>query len=76
MRVSAVIANDATGASERLMLTAVYKAGPYPPDGSDEDNTFSKFTPSAVLDMQVANPELVGTFAVGDTFYVDFTMVG
>lgn len=47
----------------------------YPEDGSDEDNTFAKFSPSVTLDITVMNPALVGTFKAGDTFYVDFTPV-
>lgn len=57
------------------MLSCVAKNGAYPEDGSDEDNTFAKFSPSGVLDMQIANPDLLGKFKVGDTFYVDFTPV-
>lgn len=58
---------------ERLNFSAVYKDGAYPADGSDEDNTFSKFTPQADLSMVIQNPALLGKFKPGDTFYVDFT---
>lgn len=61
--------------SERLTFSAVCPKGAYPADGSDEDNTFARWTPSAVLDMQVNNPDLLGKFKAGDTFYVDFTPV-
>lgn len=50
-------------------------ASQYPEDGSDENNTFAKFSPSVTLDMSITNPVLVGTFKVGDTFYVDFIPV-
>lgn len=50
-------------------------ASKYPEDGSDEDNTYAKFTPGADLSMNIANPALFGSFKVGDTFYVDFTPV-
>ncbi len=58
---------------ERLTFAAVYKDGAYPADGSDEDNTFSKFTPQAELSMVLQNPALLGKFEVGQKFYVDFT---
>lgn len=61
---------------ERLTFHGVAKTGSYPDDGSDEDNTYAKFSPSAVFDIVIANPALIGKFAVGETFYVDFTPVG
>lgn len=60
--------------SEMLTFHGVAKSdGPYPEDGSDENNTFAKFSPFVTFDILVANPALLGAFAVGDTFYVDFT---
>jgi hypothetical protein len=75
VRVSAVLPNQTEGVtvSERLMFSGVAKSGSYPADGSDENNTFAKFSPSVSFDMLVANPALLGKFAVGDTFYVDFS---
>lgn len=71
MRVMAITpAPD--GSSERLVLTGVSRNGPYPSDGSDEDNSYAKFSPAADLNILIANPALVGSFTVGDTFYVDF----
>lgn len=35
--------------------------------------TFAKFSLSAVLQLQVANPDLLGKFETGTEFYVDFT---
>lgn len=58
---------------ETLRFHAVGKNEAYGEDGKDENNTFAKFTPSANLDMMVLNPDLLGKFKVGDTFYVDFT---
>lgn len=58
---------------EILTLSAVAKDGGYPEDGSDEDNTFAKWTPTADLTMDIRNPNLLGKFAVGQKFYVDFT---
>ena len=59
--------------SERLSLRAVCKSGGYPIDGSDEDNSFARWTPSAELTMTINNPDLLGKFKAGDKFYVDFT---
>lgn len=61
---------------ETLVMGGVSKSSPYPEDGSDEDNTFAKFSPSIELKIAIANPALIGKFEPGDTFYVDFTPVG
>jgi hypothetical protein len=58
--------------SEALHFNAVC-AKSYPADGSDEDNTFAKFSPSATLQIQITNPALLGKFKVGEKYYVDFT---
>lgn len=60
---------------EHLTMTAVGKDDCYPADGSDENNTFAAFTPSADLSMLVNNPALQGKIKEGDVFYVDFTKV-
>lgn len=57
---------------EVLKFNAV-PAKSYPADGSDEDNTFAKFSPSASLEITVCNPALIGKFQPGETYYVDFT---
>lgn len=59
--------------SESLKFAAVCKSDGYPPDGSDENNTFARWTPTADLSMYINNPELLGKFKVGEEFYVDFT---
>ena len=75
MRAKLKVSNvTVLGTSERLQFSAVYKNG-YDASGLDEDNTFSKFTPTANLDMYVTNSELHGKFKAGDAFYVDFTPV-
>lgn len=56
-----------------LEFNAVAKVDGYPEDGSDENNTFARWTPSATLRMSITNPALFGAFKVGDQFYVDFT---
>ena len=76
VRVSAVFPlQDGSGSvtSERLQLSGVAKSGAYPADGSDEDNSFAKWSPSVSMDFHIANPALFGKFNVGDTFYVDFS---
>lgn len=75
VRVGSVIPYQADGVTtaERVIFHGVSKSGGYPEDGSDEDNTFAKFSPSVMFDMQIANPALIGKYVPGDTFYVDFT---
>lgn len=75
LRVGSVIPHQSEGVttSERIVFHGVARSVPYPEDGSDENNTFAKFSPSVMLDIQIANPALIGKFAPGDTFYVDFT---
>lgn len=71
MRVNAVLSGDGY---ETLEFSAVAKSdAPYPADGSDENNSFARWTPSAQLKMTVQNPALFGKFKAGDTFYVDFS---
>lgn len=60
---------------EALTFSFPAKEGGYPADGSDEDQSFAKYTPMAHLSMTIANPELLGKFEVGDTFYLDFVPV-
>ena len=71
MKVSEVINHDTF---QDLTLTAVCKSDGYPEDGSDENNTYAKWTPSATLTMAITNPALIGKFSVGQEFYVDFTL--
>jgi hypothetical protein len=58
--------------SETLNMTAVSRAK-YDEEGSDENNTYARFTPSATLAITIANPALRGKFEPGQQFYVDFT---
>ena len=58
---------------EGLSFSAVCKNDGYSEDGSDENNTYAKWTPQADLQMTVSNPALFGKFNVGDEFYLDFT---
>lgn len=59
--------------TETLTFHGVSKSGTYPADGSDEDNTFARYSPSVNLQISIANPALHGQFEPGQTFYVDFT---
>lgn len=63
---------DNTKSQETLKFHAV-AASKYPEDGSDESNTYAKFSPGADLTINVANPALFGQFKVGESYYVDFT---
>lgn len=63
---------DGVKSGETLTMHAV-AASRYPQDGSDEDNTYAKFSPGATLNINIANPSLFGQFTVGDKYYVDFT---
>lgn len=62
------------GGTETLHLSAVAKSSGYPPDGSDDDNTYARWSPSGSLQLTIANQELHGKFRVGEKFYLDFTM--
>lgn len=63
------------GGFENLIFRAVCKEDGYPEDGSDENNTYAKFSPSADLKLSITNPDLINIYKPGDTFYVDFTPV-
>lgn len=71
MQVSRVEKHE--GGNETLHFHAVAKSDGYPADGSDDDNTYAKWSPSGSLTLQVANPALWGKFTVGQKFYLDFT---
>lgn len=57
---------------ETLYFNAVSRSN-YPEDGSDENNTYAKFSPSGMLSLTVANPALLGKFNEGEEYYLDFT---
>lgn len=60
--------------SQSVAFSAVYKDS-YDDSGEDEDNTYARWTPQASFSVVVCNPNLIGQFELGDTFYVDFTPV-
>jgi hypothetical protein len=55
-----------------LSLSAVTDK-PFDAEGNSEDNSFSKWTPTATLVMTITNPNLFGKFKQGQKFYLDFT---
>lgn len=61
------------GNGEKLEFRAVAKSDGYPADGSDENNTYAYYSPSAHCEIHVMNPALLGKFKPGEQFYVDFT---
>jgi len=75
MRVADINAYPKDGATsqETLVFYAVSRSDSYPPDGSDENNTYARFSPSGRLELTVANPALFGKFEVGEEYYLDFT---
>lgn len=78
MRVGSVFPHctkEGDTVSEMVTFFGVSKSSAYPDDGTDEDNSFAKFSPSVNLTMQIANPALFGKLEVGATFYVDFSPV-
>lgn len=60
---------------ETLHFHAV-AASRYSEDGSDENNTYAKFSPSCSIQLTVANPALLGKFKEGEEYYLDFTPAG
>lgn len=73
MRVTSVTIHNES--FEELKFSAVAKNDGYPEDGSDENNTFARWTPTADLTMSITNSALIGKFTPGQEFYVDFTPV-
>ncbi|MBX4884027.1 hypothetical protein HJA90_10575 [Rhizobium bangladeshense] len=59
--------------SDRVKMVAVARSSSYPADGSDEDNTYAKFTPQGELTLSITNPALLGKIQPGTKFYLDFT---
>jgi hypothetical protein len=77
MKVTSVVGYnngpDGTRTQENLTFSAVGPSGNYPADGSDENNTFARFTPNAQLNISILNPALFGQFKLDEKYYVDFT---
>lgn len=64
-----------TKTSDSITARPVCKQGSYPADGSDEDNTFAKFSPSGEFKLTICNPALLGVYRPGQKFYVDWTPI-
>ena len=73
MKVVNVQSHD--GGNETIKFRAIGKDSAYPEDGTDEDNSYARWTPNGELSLTIANPELWGKFAIDDKFYLDFTRV-
>lgn len=58
------------GEYENASLHAVY-AG----DKNEEDNQFSKATPSGSLEITISNPAAIGFFKPGKDYYLDISEV-
>ncbi len=71
MRVSSV--SPVVNGTQILHFDAVAKSDAYGPDGSDEDNSYARWTPQASCSITVANPALHDKFEAGQKYYVDFT---
>jgi hypothetical protein len=65
---------ESTEYGETLRMNPVCGNNPFPADGVDEDNTYSKFTPSGSLELFVSNPALAGRIKPGQKLYLDFTL--
>lgn len=70
LRVGSVVPS---GEGEIVQFHAVSKSDGYPADGSDENNTYAKWSPQADFTLNVQNPALLGKHVPGAEFYVDFT---
>jgi hypothetical protein len=70
-----IIGVEVSETCERVSFSAVSKSTAYPADGSDEDNTYAHYSPSANCSITIANPALHGVYKAGQKFYVDFTPV-
>lgn len=43
--------------------------------GSEENKSFSQYTPSAAIQMHITNPAAIGFFKSGKEYYVEFREV-
>lgn len=48
---------------------------PFDTDGKSEDNDFARWTPAGRIEMTVTNANIIGSFKLGQSFYVDFSEV-
>lgn len=57
---------------ENLRFIAVTEK-PFDKDGTSDDNSFARWTPTGNLEMAVTNPALFGEFKTGEKYYLHFT---
>lgn len=57
---------------EEIKMRAV-SDGAFDPEGNSEDSSFARWTPSGELSITITNPNLLGTFATGEKYYLHFT---
>lgn len=60
---------------QKVLFNPVAKKDAYPADGTDEDNTFAKWSPAGEITLTITNPALYGKIKPGQVFYVDFTLI-
>lgn len=72
MKINHIDKRNREHGQETLYFNPV-AASRYPDDGSDENNTYAKYSPSGMLSLTIANPALLGQFSEGDEYYLDFT---
>ncbi len=46
---------------------------PVTSSGSEENKSFSMYTPSGEIKMHITNPDCIGFFEAGKEYYVEFT---
>lgn len=73
MKINHIDRRNAEAGFETLYFNPVSRSDRYPEDGSDENNTYAKFSPSGMLSLTIANPALLGKFNEGEVYYLDFT---
>lgn len=64
--------NGATANTEKIAERVSFETR-YNTEDSKEDNSYSLYTPSANMSMNVTNPELFGKFEEGKAYYFDIT---
>ena len=74
MQCESVVNYESTVSSEKyseaVKLRAVYSSDP-----NSENYSWSKYTPSAEISLNISNPSAWGKFEVGKEYYIDFTPV-
>lgn len=62
--------------AQTITAYPVCKSDGYPADGTDENNSYAKWSPSGKFELTITNPALSNRIKEGDEFYVDFTLAG